>query len=141
MRASRIGSLAAVVGALAWLIAVALVGFGDGDGDGGVAASVCHGFGVVALAVALLAGGYATVATAPAWLRAIVCLAVLLLGWIVLASVAAAARAVYDGTGWFDDQVGTVTVAVLALVAGLVGMARTRSLPRQPAAGGHRATR
>ena len=131
--------MAAVVGALAWLIAVALVGFGGGDG--GVVASLCRGLGVVALAVALLAGGYATVATAPPWLRAVVCLAVLLLGWIVLASVDAAARAVYDGTGWFDDEVGAVAVAAIALVAGVVGLARTRSLPRERAVGGHRATR
>ncbi|HET6625542.1 MAG TPA: hypothetical protein VFG63_04070 [Nocardioidaceae bacterium] len=141
MRASKIASAAALLGGVAWLTEVALVWANGGDHSDGPP-GVVHLIGIVVLAIALLAAGYATVATAPVWLRAVVSVAVLLLGWIIYASIDTAARGASDGGGWLGDELGVLICAVVAVVAGGLGLARSRSAPPAPQrAGGHRATR
>ncbi len=142
MRASKIASVAALVGGVAWLAKVALIwGNGGENIDGGLVAAG-YLLGLAFLVVALLAGGYSTVATAPGWLRGVVSVAVLLLGWIIFASIDTAAKGAYSGDGWMRDELGILVSAALALVAATVGLLRVRATaPAHPPAGGHRATR
>jgi hypothetical protein len=132
MRAGKIASVAALVGGVAWLVKVGLIwGNGGTNTDGGLVA-VCYILGLLALGVALLAGGYSVVATAPVWLRVVVSLAVLALGWIIFGSIDSAAKGLYSGDDWLRDELGILVSAALALVGGAVGLLRSRSHAPEP---------
>jgi hypothetical protein len=126
MNATRTASIAAVLGGLVWVAAAVLAWEAD-------VATVGYVIGLWCLLVALAAGGYALVDHAPAWLRAVVSVATPALGFGVWFSVEDAV----------DRNYATVlAAAVLALVAGLVGVKRGAAGPaRQPVRGGHRAPR
>lgn len=154
MHAIKTATVAALFGGLAWFVQALLV-WGSGGGPdnggggngGGALAAVCYVVGAVALAAALLAGGYSTVSTAPLWLRAVVPVAALLLGWIVLGSISTAAGDLGSGDGWARDEVGVLVFAAVALVAGAAGLVRVRTVAPPPRSGapetrrtaGHRA--
>lgn len=81
MTVSRLGSIAAVLGGAAW-IAAALLAWGEDE-----LGQVLHLVGFVLLVAAFAALGYALVATAPVWLRAVVTTATPALGamvWLIL---------------------------------------------------------
>ena len=124
MTANRVASVAGILGGLLWLVKAGLIwGNGGTNTDEGIVA-VFYLAGLLVLAVAALAAGYAVVTTAPIWLRALVSVATLALFWILFSVIDSAAHAVYSGDGWLDDELGIVVTAVLALLAGLIALAR-----------------
>ena len=142
MRASKIASLTALIVGVAWLLKVILIWAGGGANTDGGLVAVSYFVGVAALAVALLTGGYAVVARAPVWLRAVVSVATLLLGWILFTSIDSAAKGVYSADGWFRDELGILICALVALVVGGIGFRRVKAAaPPVPRHGGHRASR
>src|SRR5687768_12292720 len=81
MTVNRLGSVGAVLGGLVWIAAAAL-GWGDDE-----LSQPLYLAGLVLLVVAFAALGYALVATAPVWLRAVVTIATPVLGvmvWLIL---------------------------------------------------------
>jgi hypothetical protein len=127
MTVSRVGAVAAVLGGLAWIVAGALA-WGEDALD-----RPLYVTGLVLLVVAFAALGYALVATAPVWLRAVVTVATPALGtmvWLILRDSLA-------------DPVAAVTGGALLLVGGGVALARggaksarsARDAPPPPARG------
>lgn len=109
MRASRWGSVAALLAGVAWVASAAL-------GWGGEQERASYLGGLALVVVALACCGYALVATAPWWLRAVVAAATPLLGvsvWLV----------VMDSLtpGYLPVVIG----AVVLVVAGGVGIGRS----------------
>lgn len=76
MFVSRFGSIAAVLGGLAWVVSAAL-------GWGAEPNELVYLVGLGLLLLALAACGYALVATAPLWLRVVVTVATPALGYMV----------------------------------------------------------
>lgn len=109
MTVSRLGSVAAVLGGVAWIVAALL-------GWGAEALSEPLYLGGFALLVAAFAAlGYALVATAPVWLRALITLATPTLGamvWLIIADAIP------------QEYVAAVVGGVLLLVGGGVGLSR-----------------
>ena len=129
MSVSRWGSVAALLGGLAWVVS-AVLGWGEDPEQVG------HLLGLAMLVVALAAAGYSLVATAPVWLRAVVTLATPALGFMVWLVVL--------------DSVSTGSVAValagvVLLVGGGIGLGRTSGRTREerpePPVRGRRAAR
>ena len=129
MSASRWGSVAALLGGLAWVVS-AVLGWGEDPEQ------VSYLVGLTLLVVALAAAGYSLVATAPVWLRAVVTLATPALGFTVWLVVL--------------DSVSTGSVAValagvVLLVGGGIGLGRTSGRTREerpePPVRGRRAAR
>ena len=126
MTVSRLGSVAAIVGGLVWILVAALA-WGDEDPGG-----VLYVVGYALLLVAGAAMGYSLVAKAPVWLRAVVTVANAALGamlWLIL-----------------DDSLSPGSTAllvggVLLLVGGGIGLTRssgpgsTDKAPPPPARG------
>lgn len=111
MTVNRLGSAAAVLGGLAWIAAAAL-GWGDDE-----LSQPLYLAGLVLLVVAFAAMGYALVATAPVWLRAVVTVATPVLGvmvWLILRDSLTA------------DYVSGVVGGVLLVVGGGIGLGRGR---------------
>lgn len=107
MRSSKWASLVAIVGGLAW-VASAVLGWGDEPEQ------YSYLSGLVLLVLALAFGGYALVATAPIWLRALVAVATPALGSMIWLTVEAA------GT----DYLMVVLAGAVMLLAGGIGLAR-----------------
>lgn len=108
MNASRWASVAALLAGVTWVVSAVL-------GWGGEPERFSYLAGLVLLVVAFAAGGYALVATAPVWLRAVVTLATPVLGfmlWLV----------VRDTVG--PDYLAVVVVGVLLIVGGGIGLGR-----------------
>jgi hypothetical protein len=140
MGASRIAGKAAVVGGLLWLVEVASVWAGAA-GDGLLTGALTL-FGGLALAVALLAGGYSVVSTAPVWLRVLVSAAVLVLGWVLFLTIDSTAKGIYSSDGWLHDEIGILVVAGLAVIVGaVVFRASPAPAPREAVTRGRRAAR
>jgi hypothetical protein len=127
MKASKFGSVFALLGGAVWIVAAAL--------DLGALASgePLYWGGLLGLRVALAAAGYAVGASAPVWLRAVVSVATLLLGYTIWALVA-------DGLGRTPTTL--LPAGLVMLVAGAAGAMR-RGPEREPRRqiGGHRAAR
>jgi hypothetical protein len=130
MTARTTAAITATLGGVLWVAAALLVLVGDVPGGLGLGADgLCFAAGAVVLAAAALAAGYATVAQAPLWLRVLVPVAVLLLAWILYASLAAATQALADSDRGADGVLvgGCGAVAVVAgVVLGLVRRVTTR---------------
>ena len=140
MNASNVGSIAALAGGACWLVKVALIWGNGGTNTAGGLVAVAYFIGFAALLVALLAGGYSLVTTAPIWLRVVVSVAVVLLGWTLFTIVDDAVKGVYSSQGWLRDELGILIAASIALAVGVVGVVRSREPePKEPPAGGHRA--
>ena len=107
MRSSKWASLAAVVAGLAW-VASAVLGWGDEPEQ------LTYLAGLALMLLALAFGGYALVATAPVWLRAIVAVATPALGYAVWLSV--------ESLG--TEYVMVVLAGVVLVVAGGIGLGR-----------------
>jgi hypothetical protein len=107
MRSSKWASLAAVVAGLTW-VASAVLGWGDEPEQ------LTYLAGLALMLLALALGGYALVATAPVWLRAIVAVATPALGYAVWLSV--------EGLG--TAYVLVVLAGVVLVVAGGIGLGR-----------------
>jgi hypothetical protein len=128
MSASRWGSVAALLGGVVW-VASAVLGWG-GEQD-----QVSYLVGLALVVVALAFGGYALVATAPVWLRAVVAVATPALGfsvWLV----------VMDSVtpGYLPVVIG----GVVLIVAGGIGLGRGAQRdekPEPPPTRGRRAAR
>jgi hypothetical protein len=128
MSMSRVAAVAALLGGLVWVAAAAL----DWDEE---PATALYGAGVVLLVLALAAGGYALVATAPIWLRAVVTVATPALGFMVWLTV-------WDGVAHhLAVLLGGIALLVLGAVALRPGAGAATSRPERPARGGHRAAR
>lgn len=89
--------------------------------------------GLALLIAGLAAGGYALVATAPVWLRAIVSVATPLLGyslWVIIR----------DSLG--SDYLAVLVVGIALLVSGAIGLGRAKPVERaDPPVRGRRAAR
>lgn len=128
MSASRWGSIAALLGGVAWVASAVL-------GWGGEQEQASYLAGLALVVVALAFGGYALVATAPVWLRAVVALATPALGfsvWLV----------VMDSVtpGYLPVVIG----GVVLIVAGGIGLGRGAQRdekPEPPPTRGRRAAR
>lgn len=127
MSASRIASVAAVLGGLVWIVAAVKDWGSTADG------SVVYEAGMVVFGVALAAAGYALVATAPVWLRVVVMLATPALGYMVWITVEQA----LDGR----DYVPVAAAGVVMVLAGGVGLTQTRAEKPEPVVRGRRAAR
>lgn len=141
MTARTTAAITATVGGVLWMAAALLVLLGDDPGGIGLGADgLCFAAGAVMLAAAAVTAGYATVAQAPLWLRVLVPVAVLLLAWILYASLATAARALADSER-AADGVLVGGCGVVAVVVGVVlGVALRRAGPgRRGRASGARA--
>ena len=129
MSVSRIGALAAILGGVVWVVA-AVLAWGDADLD-----TTQYYVGFALLVVAFAAMGYALVATAPVWLRAVVTVATPLLGtmiWLIVRDSIA------------DAYVSAVVGGVLLLVGGGIALGRvSASAPKKapPPQRGRRAAR
>ena len=126
MSVSRLGSIAAVVGGVVWIIA-ALLAWGEDE-----LGTALYVVGFVLLVAAFAALGYALVATAPVWLRAVVTLATPALGamvWLILKDAIPQA------------YVAAVVGGVLLLVGGGIGLSQSggsSAAEPTPPRGGHR---
>lgn len=131
MTVSRLGSVAAIVGGLVWILVAALA-WGDEDPGG-----VLYVVGYALLLAAGAAMGYSLVAKAPVWLRAVVTVANAALGamlWLIL-----------------DDMLSPGSLALLVgglllLVGGGIGLSRAsgpgaKDTTPPPPARGRRAAR
>lgn len=126
MTITRFAAFAALVCGGAWLVKVALIaGNGGSNTDTGMVAAA-YLIGLSAAAVALLAGGYTVVRTAPSWLRAVVSVATLMLGAVLFSAVDTLAKTVYAGEGWVRDEIGIAVSALVALGFGVLGLRRAR---------------
>lgn len=130
MSVSRLGSVAAVLGGAAWIVAAVLAWGEDELG----AALYLAGFALLLAAFAAL--GYALVATAPVWLRAVVTLATPALGamvWLIIKDAIS------------QEYVAAVVGGVLLAVGGGIGLSQAGAgaaeRPPPPPRGGHRAAR
>jgi len=131
MSVSRLGSIAAVLGGAVWIVA-ALLAWGEDE-----LGTALYLGGFVLLVAAFAALGYALVATAPVWLRAVVTLATPALGamvWLIIK----------DAIG--QDYVAAVVGGVLLLVGGGIALSRAGGSeesdpPPPPPARGRRAAR
>lgn len=128
MSVSRLGSVAAVLGGVAWIVA-AVLAWGEGEPSGAL-----HDAGFALLVVALAALGYALVATAPVWLRVLVAAATPALGtmvWLIVEGVIAQA------------YVAAAIGGVLLLLGGGIGLTRSSGPEAsvRPAHRGRRAAR
>jgi hypothetical protein len=130
MTPSRIASVTAIVGGLCWLARFVLVSAG---GSGSGLPTLLHWGGTALLVLALLASGYALVATAPVWLRLVVSVAETLL-------VLAVWQVVEAGLG--SSRLASLVGGVLALAAGAFGLVRARrAAPVEKPVRGRRAAR
>lgn len=138
MTISRVGSLAAVLGGLVWIVA-AVIGWGDDELD-----QPLYLAGLVLLVLAFVALGYALVSSAPVWLRVVVAVATPLLGlmvWLILRDSLS------------SEYVAVLAGGVLLLVGGAIALGRSgragragaqppaRRPDREPPKHGHRADR
>ena len=126
MSVSRLGSIAAVLGGVAWIVA-ALLAWGEDE-----LGTALYLVGFVLLVAAFAALGYALVATAPVWLRAVVTLATPALGAMVWLIIKDAIPQAY---------VAAVVGGVLLLVGGGIVLSQSGgSGPTEPTPprGGHR---
>lgn len=124
----RIASIAAVVGGASWLLEVVLT-----LTDGSELIGVVYPLGLVTMAIALAAGGYTLVETAPVWLRMIVMVAtpsLVLMLWLMVDS---AVEAVATSEGWLGTELSVLLAAVVALVLGTWGFTRRRDPESAPA--------
>ncbi len=118
----RIAGIAAVLGGAGWVLSSALTGSDESGGHGG---PLFYG-GLVLLALALAAAGYALVEKAPVWLRLVVATAVpllVLMIWQLLDQALAAS---------FTELLGgalAVALGLWALVSGPRRGARVRPAP------------
>jgi len=143
MNVNKVGYIAALVGGAVWSAKVALIWGNGGQNTSDGLVAVAYFLGLAALLVAFLAAGYSVVTTAPIWLRAVVSIAVPLLGWVLFTIMDDAVKGVYSSEGWLRDELAILITASMALVVGVVGVVgviRSRdSEPRAPHVGGHRA--
>jgi hypothetical protein len=123
-------SLAAVawlVGAVAWLVKLTLIiANGGSNTDEGIVA-VAFFAGVVALVVAGAASGFTLCGRWGTWAAVIgvpIGVAATLVGISLIDSVL---QAIVPASGWFDEEVGILGMAVIALLLGLALLARRRS--------------
>jgi hypothetical protein len=142
MTSRRVASIAAVLGGLGWLVKVALIWAGGGeDADRGLV-GVMFVAGLVCIVVALGAAGYTLVRTAPAWLRAVVTVAVPALVLVVWQMLDQAVKAVYTDEGWLRDELNVILAALVAVAAGVWALTlRQAASPEpteRPAAATHR---
>jgi hypothetical protein len=121
MTVNRLGSAAAVVGGLLWIVAAAL-GWGEDPVSG-----TPYLAGLVLLVVAFAAWGYALVETAPVWLRAVVTVATPLLAVMVWLIVRDSIPA---------EPVAVLVGAALLLAGGVTGLVRGRGRTAVPATSG-----
>jgi hypothetical protein len=130
MSVSRIGAVGAVLGGLVWIVA-AVLSWGDEDLNQSLYVA-----GLALLVLAFAALGYALVATAPVWLRAVVTIATPLLGvmvWLILRDSLP------------SDYLSAMVGGVLLLVGGGIALGRSRGeappAKPEPPAHGRRAAR
>jgi hypothetical protein len=128
MTASRWGSIAALLGGVAWVVSAIL-------GWGGEQEQTSYLVGLALVVVALAFGGYSLVATAPVWLRAVVSLATPALGYTVWLTVMDSVT-----PGYLPVLIG----GVVLVVAGGIGLGRgaqRNDRPEPPPTRGRRAAR
>lgn len=143
MTPSKIASVAALVGGLGWLAKVTLVWTNGGTNTESGAVGVMFFVGLAGVLVALAAGGYALVATAPIWLRAVVSVALPLLVLMVWQLLDGVVKALYTENSWLRGELNILLAAVVAVVLGLLGLQRARGAraSARPSRGGHRLVR
>jgi hypothetical protein len=110
MTVTRAAALLALLGGVVWIVA-AVLGWGD-DVDRSMYLA-----GLVLFLLAAAAGGYTLVTTAPIWLRAVVVVASVMLGYLVWVTIRDA---------FAQDAVPVLGAGIVLVLAGGVGLTRRR---------------
>lgn len=113
MSARRIFLIAAITCAGSWLVKVAAIAATGGSTTDGGVVGVLWAAGMLAFLAAVAAGAASATAGRATWVRALLAVAAVPLGFVLLEAVDAVAQAVYPGTGWFRDETGLVVGAIL----------------------------
>jgi hypothetical protein len=123
----RLAAVAWLVGGAAWLLKLTLIlANGGSNTDEGIVAGVFF-VGVLALVVAGAASGFTLLRRWGIWAAAVgvpIGAAATLVGISVIDSVL---QPVVPASGWYDEEVGILGAAVVALLLGLALLARARS--------------
>ena len=119
MTASRIASIAALIGGACWLTKVGLIWANGGTNTDDGLVGVTFFLGLAGLVIALAAAGYALVATAPIWLRGVVSVALPVMVTMVWQLVDDLIKAIYTEDNWLQDELNIILAAVIAVALGL----------------------
>jgi hypothetical protein len=123
----RLAAVAWLVGGVAWLVKLTLIlANGGSNTDEGIVA-VAFFAGVLALVVAGAASGFTLCGRWGTWAAVIgvpIGAAATLVGISLIDSVL---QAIVPASGWYDEEVGILGAAVIALLLGLAFLARGRS--------------
>jgi hypothetical protein len=123
----RLAAVAWLVGGVAWLVKLTLIlANGGSNTDEGLVAAVFFA-GVLALVVAGAASGFTLLRRWGIWAAVIgvpIGVAATLVGISVIDSVL---QPIVPASGWYDEEVGILGAAVIALLLGLALLGRGRS--------------
>ena len=122
-----VGGAAWLVGGAAWLLKLTLILANGGSNTGEGIVAVAFFVGVLALVVAGAASGFTFLRRWGIWAAAIgvpIGAAATLVGISVIDSVL---QPIVPASGWFEDEVGILGAAVIAILLGLALLARGRS--------------
>lgn len=124
---TRLAAVAWLVGGAAWLLKLTLIlANGGSNTDEGIV-GIAFLVGVLALVVAGAASGFTLLRRWGIWAAAIgvpIGAAVTLVGISVIDSVL---QPIVPASGWYDEEVGILGAAVIAILLGLALLARGRS--------------
>jgi hypothetical protein len=114
-RSLRIASLAWLLGSAAWIVKVLLIWSNGGSNTDGGAVGAAFWLGLLALAVGGGAAGYALLRRRGRWLGVAGAVLGVVATWVVVDVVDGVLEAIVPVSGWFEDELGMVGSAVLAL--------------------------
>ena len=127
MSALRVAMWAWLVGGVLWLVKLALIAENGGTNTAEGAVAVAFVAGVVVLVAAGAASGYALLRRWNVWLAVLgvpVGAAVVLVGFGVLDGIL---QSIVPAEGWFEEEVGILGFALLAVAIGLALVLRGRA--------------
>jgi hypothetical protein len=131
---SRLAAVAWLVGGAAWLVKLTLIlANGGSNTDEGIV-GVAFFVGVLALAVAGAASGYTLLRRWGIWAAAVgapIGAAATLVGISAIDSVL---QPIVPASGWYDEEVGILGAAVIAILLGVALLARRSKGAASPAA-------
>ena len=131
---SRLAAVAWLVGGAAWLVKLTLIlANGGSNTDEGIV-GVAFFVGVLALAVAGAASGYTLLRRWGIWAAAVgapIGAAATLVGISAIDSVL---QPIVPASGWYDEEVGILAAAVIAILLGVALLARRSKGAASPAA-------
>jgi hypothetical protein len=132
--ALRVAAFAWLVGGAAWIVKILLIWENGGANTAEGVVGVAFIAGLAGLVVAGAAGGFALLRRWGVWLATAGVVLGAVATFIAFNLVDSLLQAIVPASGWFEEEVGIVGAAVLALVLGLsalssrfpAGLARAR---------------